>query len=374
MVFPPSGHMALGVGRLLFALLIALTAAEHSTTRAQQGGILENSVDVDPSRGAEPPVARQKAERRPPPSPPATLGMPRVVSWSPHLTLVDDFLGADECEYVKAQALATASFTDIDAQPMPGFHQLKIPKHIAARDPVLRSVQERVGAFSGIEPHELEMPLSVHKVTQQFRVHSGADLDGVQSDELRHNEDGADGERDDELFNVHHDMDIEWLTYSVIMYLSDIPEESGGETVFPCTGRTKDGRDVAPICTAAFQAGIRWAAPQTGLSTDVHESPYMLDRVVDDTRNATAQAEVDKLAEELWAAAAAACRNELPGAIRIRPKRGRAALFRSDMPGGGRGDPMAFHAGCYLSGAGEKWMLQQFKELPAEARERLGYG
>ena len=78
-------------------------------------------------------------------------------------------------------------------------------------------------------------------------------------------------------------------------------------------------------------------------------------------------------------AGAAACRDELPGALRVRPRKGSAIVFWHDRAGKGArgdpdGDPRAWHTGCpVLPGGGPeeavKWTMQKFKETPMRWRE-----
>ena len=82
-------------------------------------------------------------------------------------------------------------------------------------------------------------------------------------------------------------------------------------------------------------------------------------------------------------AGAAACRGELPGALRVRPRKGSAIVFWHDRQGKGArgdpdGDPRAWHTGCPVLRAADgtnepeavKWTMQKFKETPMRDRER----
>ena len=153
------------------------------------------------------------------------------------------------------------------------------------------------------------------------------------------------------LQNLHHDTNERpRRVATVLMYLSGEEEDvedgglKGGETLLPCVQpRGRDGDIDAELCGRlrnAFESGERFLSPPGG----IHSGQCF-----------------DEIAA---AAASGLCQAAVPSSgLRITPKRGAAVLFLSASPEAGGGTLwQTWHGGCRVR-SGEKWTMQQFKEL-----------
>lgn len=126
---------------------------------------------------------------------------------------------------------------------------------------------------------------------------------------------------------------------TVIIYLSDVAEGCGGETVFPIANAEDDSVLVAAGASAISQ----------GL-TAIEEGDR--DSLPPPLRALKDAAETDGLG------------------VRVRPRRGAACCFWTlDANQHRRPDPRSWHGGTRVTaGGGGKWIVQKFKELPVEQR------
>lgn len=237
---------------------------------------------------------------------------------------------------------------------------------------VVRRVEERIGAVTGIPPHDDEEMLVVHRITASPLTE----------------EDGTVAERgpggvERRIDNVHHDkVNKEFTTATVIVYLEDV--EQGGHTVWPCMGTTEAGYDVSRVCSKAYNRGARWHNTTRTVMLDgppkVKDTPTWHNDGLGGTL------------DNLWRITNGACLHDnVEGAIRVAPRKGAAVVFHHDLLNGHGGDALAWHTGCFVVNGelrhaklrdllrslvdhptplppGTKWSMQKFKELPKSVR------
>ena len=220
-------------------------------------------------------------------------------------------------------------------------------------DPVLRLIEERIGEYAMIPPHEGEGPLMVgYRQPLTPKVGSGNARVPFQ------------------LRNVHHDLNnAPRRAVTALIYLTDV--EEGGHTVFPCLGKNPD-REACKALVKGFKRGERylhsedhpkcWDVPayrhaqalceggQGGTGGEVTE--VVAEGVSKDDSNGDRQGNEDSSAGA----------GAINGGLRIKPRRGMAVFFTSSLRDGSP-DMLSWHAGCPVE-KGEKYTLQKFKEFP----------
>ena len=133
-------------------------------------------------------------------------------------------------------------------------------------------------------------------------------------------------ESEERVGNLHHDKaNKPWTTTTVLVYLEDV--EDGGETIFPCSS----SREMRDACVRAYSQGARWYnGERTVLEGEIHwsgEDNNGQVSFVDDTlsfmRNQTSLLCSQRNDPDYG--------NKV---LSIHPRRGMAAVFRHDLPGG----------------------------------------
>ncbi|XP_044500400.1 prolyl 4-hydroxylase 1 isoform X1 [Mangifera indica] len=162
---------------------------------------------------------------------------PEVISWSPRIILLHNFLSTEECDYLRAIARPRLyASTVVDAKTGKG---------------IKSNVRTSSGMF--LSPEEKNYPM-VQAIEKRISVFSQVPIEnGELIQVLRYEK--------DQYYKPHHDYFAD--TYNlkrggqriatVLMYLSDNVE--GGETYFPmagsgecsCGGKTMKGLSVKPI-------------------------------------------------------------------------------------------------------------------------------
>ena len=202
-------------------------------------------------------------------------------------------------------------------------------------DEVTRAIEARIGEVTGIQAHEGDSPLRI--AVNRPWTHATADEDGDSQ----------------ALQNLHHDTNERpRRVATVLMYLSGGDEDDqegrslveGGETLLPCVKpRGSAGSVNTDLCERlrrGFESGERFLSPPRGIHSG---------RCFDETAAA--------VASDL-------CKAPTASGLRIAPKRGAAVLFLSASPEADGGILWnMWHGGCRVQ-RGEKWTMQQFKELP----------
>ena len=127
---------------------------------------------------------------------------------------------------------------------------------------------------------------------------------------------------------------------TVLVYLNDVHDTDGGETVFP---------------VANASAGIQSAAGELA-KAGVH---HTFDKCDDKPRLAAATKIVNAQAEKVAKG---------DGGIKVAPQRGAACVFYTMGPSGAI-DGASFHFGAsVMAPCAGKWTLQFFKEIPTQYR------
>ena len=328
--------------------------------------------------------------------PPLVLSSPVTLSFRPRVVWYERFLTDAECDWLIAQT----SHPRRGFKPDAAYNSVYFGERELLRNAPLRALEDRIAAVTFSPTHPDEEPLLTHRIMPEKRLdQSPSAEDAVITRAVE-----AKG-----IENLHHDKaNKPFTSVTVLAYLSDVPEGHGGHTVFPCTGafpaadkaaavdedgdaKTGDGAwagagaapqptPVAPLCARVYDAGVRWHNGKRTVTSNFVQWTGREER--DEAAGRTKGPEDPAVAAamaDMLRAGAAACRDELPGALRVRPRRGSAVVFWHDRAGKGAkgdpdGDPMAWHTGCpVLRGAdGEgavKWTMQKFKETPMRWRE-----
>ncbi|XP_026438861.1 prolyl 4-hydroxylase 1-like [Papaver somniferum] len=166
------------------------------------------------------------------------LVTPEVISWSPRITLLHNFLSSEECDYLiaigkprlqrsRAHDRKTGKGIINDTRTSFGVSLSKEE----SKNPIVQAIEKRISVFSQV-PVENGEPIHVlrYEKNQYFRLHSDYFLDTINFKE-------SGGQR----------------MATMLMYLSDNVE--GGETYFPmagtgkcsCAGKMLKGSSVKPI-------------------------------------------------------------------------------------------------------------------------------
>lgn len=239
-----------------------------------------------------------------------------------YVFVLRSFVNETEIMHLRGIAAADARFATATYHAT-GFFR---PWEARATD-ITRSIEDRIGMVTGIRPNPSDSDLRI-AVNRPWR--------GSLSDSAQH------------LQNLHHDANERpRRVATVLIYLSDAFHDAleGGETLLPCV-RSRHGTN-ADVCSrleAGFHAGERFLSPPGGM-----HSGACFDELA-------ARAASDECV-------ASARGVEPTTGVRITPRRGTAVLFMSASPASGALLPSMWHGGCRVR-SGEKWTLQQFKEVP----------
>ena len=154
------------------------------------------------------------------------------ISLIPRIALYKNFLSDTECDALIELAKHHSTFNSdgnfssvyLDIFP-------KLP-------PFAQSIEKRIGAVTGYPPHPDEEPLNIHCIrgegfTETTTVDYGREC--LQSGDKNATTCGL------SVNSVHHDkVQKEYSSATVLVYLSDISDGSGG-TVFPCMQKYAEG-------------------------------------------------------------------------------------------------------------------------------------
>jgi hypothetical protein len=192
---------------------------------------------------------------------------------------------------------------------------VQLPHDVAAADAVVRAIEERCAAATGVPAHEDESTLMMR--------HTPPSASGRMVDSLHLDTNNAKRHR----------------CATVIIYLNDVPEGQGGETRFPLA----DAEDDSPLVAAATTAA---SSGFTAMRSDVDGAPrewgWLQDASEDPSRG-----------------------------VHVRPRRGAACVFWTMYEDSSIVDPRTWHNGARVAaGGGGKWIVQKFKELPAVRRKK----
>eukprot|EP00658_Telonema_sp_P-2_P042830 TRINITY_DN30807_c0_g1_i1.p1 TRINITY_DN30807_c0_g1~~TRINITY_DN30807_c0_g1_i1.p1 ORF type:complete len:210 (+),score=29.03 TRINITY_DN30807_c0_g1_i1:368-997(+) len=191
-----------------------------------------------------------------------------------------------------------------------------------AADPLIREIERKIGAATGIEPHAHEDMVSVAQILPRGnQIRSGDYIP----------------------FGLHHDTDTKPNRAStVIVYLST--PERGGRTVFPLCGSWPPNPPVPRGELEQALSGM-WGERDQRYSRQASFDPAS--------------------SHPFNTILGLACRDEL--GVAVSPKEGTAIMFDQVLPGTHLPLKATWHAGCNVQ-QGRKVILQKFKELPVSAR------
>ena len=258
---------------------IAFSLSAVLTLAAQQQ-LLETSVDGTTSSGGE-----------------AVKDPTTVLAYRPFVKTIENFLTQEECEHMIELTMN-----------LPGYDESKYTNTLyfdrvqgQYKDPLLHKIENKVAALLGWPDHPDQESLCVHRIAE-------------------------DSEAESRIINIHHDKaNKPWTTATLIVYLDDV--EDGGETIFPCTSSP----EVRQACQRAYSQGARWYnGERTVLEGEIHwEGQDHSGEVstVDDTLSFLKSSTSDLCSQ----------RNQTGSRQRVlsvKPRRGMAALFHHDLPGG----------------------------------------
>ena len=272
--------------------------------------------------------------------------------------LVPNFLTESEVRYFRALGQANSELFPASSS----YESVMLPRFWETEATEMMSlIEEKIARLTGIAMHPGDSPLQL-AVSRPW--------------------DGARGQ----IFNVHHDTNhAPRRVATVLIYLSDARDDGleGGETLFPCLSPAhRDDADASAasaasadimssdLCSrlsAGFEQGERFLRV-----TSSSEANRCFDEVAAKSASdaclafsGVASTRDTELAAGQAAAGEHSGHADANGRIKVEPKRGAALLFVSASPY----DPTAaalpemWHGGCRVR-RGEKWTLQQFKELP----------
>lgn len=192
-----------------------------------------------------------------------------------------------------------------------------------AIDPVVRQIEERIAAATGIPIHPDEDMISFAKILPR-------------GNQLRNGHYVP--------FGLHHDTDTKPnRAKTVLVYLTDTG--SGGRTIFPLCG------DRWPVVTTVSKTDF---ADALGNVWTGKEAGY--------TRQASFDVNLQHPFNDVLASA---CKGEI--GLSVTPKAATAIMFDS-VDGAGQPERATWHAGCNVQ-HGTKLILQKFKETPLAKRE-----
>jgi len=288
----------------------------------------------------------------------------RLVCEHPPLYLCSDFMEPWECEAIVR--LARESAPSSLNRYWGNSSKLRVDLNPSDTDlgedmNVLRSVEKRVAALSGLQPHGAELPWAVHCTPPLTRDESERDCPV----ETRMN------------LGLHVDTnncrDRRWLTF--IAYLRTTPPEIGGHTVFPLALRR------GAVEPKAAKARRLRSAAEVLLGSNVHHTgqannTYLGEQVKQASQLLLAQSDVvarlaagqdsTKTLEDI-------CWHPSGMGLAVAPVQGRCVAFLTrSLASDGAIDPRSWHAGAAVVPNDEdsadvgKWTLQKFREVPLD--------
>jgi prolyl 4-hydroxylase len=248
----------------------------------------------------------------------------RVVSWRPRVFLYENFLNDTECDHLIAQAKQSNMWKEKDA-----FNSVYFTEQQTFRDPLLWNIELKMAVITASPPHGGEETMCIHRILPSKEEFN--------------------------LDEIHHDkVSKEFSSVTILTYLSDVDE--GGETIWPCTGKTDKGESVSSSCKTAFDGGARWFNGEKTVVKGVNGQQK---------KPTPMHADLNAIRDSTHAACGARA-DGFKDMTHVQPKRGSAAVFFHN-DGNGQGDAMAWHTGCRVR-KGTKWTMQKFKELPQDWR------
>lgn len=272
-----SSELRMSILSKLAGLVLCLGAA---LTLAGPQQTLETSADGSTSSGGEAPYD------------PTT-----VLAYRPFVKTIEHFLTEEECEHIIELT-----------KNLPGYDESKYTNTLyfdrvqgQYSDPLLHTIESKVAALLGWPDHPDQESLCVHRIAE-------------------------DSEAESRIINIHHDKaNKPWTTATVIVYLDDV--EDGGETIFPCTSSP----EVRQACQRAYSQGARWYnGERTVLEGEVHwagQDNRGEVSTVDDTLSFLKSSTSDLCSQRNQT-------NYHQRILSVKPRRGMAALFNHDLPGG----------------------------------------
>jgi hypothetical protein len=322
----------------------------HHNLRLMRPSSIDGSCDSEHSAPAPPiPPATPVS---PPPLPlfnihPERFSAPTAADTAGRIYLLPGFLSDDEVRYFRA--MGDAHPERFNAAEWGSYASVNLPQ---SSDPeatlTIRTVETRIAALTGlaVSPHDSPLQLSVSRPWDPSR--------GL-------------------VFNMHHDSNRKpRRVATVLMYLSDAESDEleGGETLFPCStpadavaGDTVGENELCARLVSGYARGERFLSIPNGY----HPRIPCFDSEAAVLASAYCHAGLVGTDDPTPQAAPLHPPTTFTGGqrgLRILPKRGWAALFLSASPyaDGAPAFPDMWHGGCRVQ-RGEKWTLQQFKEL-----------
>ena len=284
------------------------------------------------------PSARTATTRIAPP-----LAALSPASSQPLVYLVEDFLSGAECDHLEGVFWGLwGEHADPDGIDMMAFPPLGAP------DPVARDIEERVGQLMHSPPHLLDGGVKIERKAFTSHIEQAAAGGSQASNFVAHAPDG-----------VHLDTHKEPMRWGTcLIYLSSLTEGMGGETVFPLGGPSPP--DTRVLHAAQELTNARCYHTDLAATTTEHLEPRA------PNPDPLSDSELAAAAQVLVAAGEQAAKGEC--GLRLRPRRGTAAVFYTRQPDASL-DPRAWHFGApVLSSSQVKWTVQIFKALPADAQ------
>mmetsp|Transcript_12484 Transcript_12484/g.25361 ORF Transcript_12484/g.25361 Transcript_12484/m.25361 type:complete len:374 (-) Transcript_12484:14-1135(-) len=241
------------------------------------------------------------------------------LSEAPLIFVCHDFLGAADCADVVKVAMEhgirRTGMGDYEVKYDMSPHPLLDDALDLKSRRLLESIYERVDAACGLARHKDEQVPRVHFYPARELDHTGRMPAGL-----------------------HLDSNGRPFRYvTAILYLTSVPQAGDGATVFPCVG-TK-------AISEAGEELLRGGTQHSGNLADPDHKP---------------------LAQELIKAA-----EDFSG-LSVFPELGKLAIFFTRLADG-EIDSSSWHGGARVARAGPgggKWILQFFKEVPAELRDQ----
>lgn len=243
---------------------------------------------------------------------------PVIVSWTPRIVAIDNFLSKEEAEYLlrklipKVPVWARTSLVSKDGT--------KVPKHtitskigsVPHTDPVIKSITERMATASLIPVEHMEhFHFLQYDPSDFFRGHLDAHALAGRPTSSR--------------------------VATFFVYLNDVPREDGGETFFPLAVPVPDAVEQVPFV-------------EPGRAPSMCERFARKDPEVQDAAERDMYIDGYDLIDQSELSSGIADRG-----LRFHPKQGAALIWWSRRPDG-QIDPSSQHTGCPLR-RGKKWTM-----------------
>ena len=296
--------------------------------------------------------------------------LPEPLSWSPRVFRIPNFLSKTETAWFRHQAQQSKDFKNESS-----FNSVYFNLDDYFKLNIVRSVEDRIAAVTGIKPHPDQEALCIHRILPVSTIMSARTIKdnqrkaknlGLTYEEFC-DQYNVDTQPPLSIEQIHHDKNNKhWTTVTMVAYLANT--EEGGHTIFPCTENS-----VKSSCLKAFNFGARW---YNGKRTVIEGKQVWAHKMGGEKKkkNKREKTLINKDLDKLLQGTSAACDSmtHWPDALRVEPKEGDAIFFWHDHvgeSGSGVGDPMAWHTGCGVR-KGTKWTLQKFMELPVGSKRK----